>query len=306
MFTDSFGRTHRYAPPAGYDPFKPFNLNATADWVRIVAQGLTFEPYQGPTSLVTSVRGDCLEPLVVEGRHALQVRPVAPDEALIDGDLYLVAWANADEVKVYTDAKGIASTDRFLIAKFLRYTPFGWFVQCRDSFAELNGEVVFKVVGVVPVTEVNLGQLAPNAVTDISTNTSGASVTCSTGAANTLIDTTVISQAVTTTGGLVEVDVGCMVSLAGAAGAIASVANLSVYRDGSPVTNGMKYDPTLGGSVTLSGSSPIVGQVSLTVLDAPPAGVHTYTLHAQFERTTSTVFGMTCSNNFIKVMEIRK
>jgi hypothetical protein len=173
MFVDIYGRAHRYPPPAKLMPrTNPNRFDAAEDWARIVAEGLQFEPCTGATFLVSSICGDCLEPLLIEGQHALVIRAVEPDEPFIDGGLYCIEWANKDEQHAYTDAHGLPRTERFLISKFLRFLPelghpFGeWYCQCKDSIAPLNGEAVYKVVGVVPTESVHSGQIANNAVTD--------------------------------------------------------------------------------------------------------------------------------------------
>lgn len=152
---------------------------------------------------------------------------------------------------------------------------------------------------------IGTGQMAANSITSISTATAAGSVTVGAGV-GVLSNVDTVSVTVTTTGAQVEIDVGCMVNIGGGTGGTGSVCNLQVYRDGSAVTNGMKYDPTLGGAVTVSAAAPLLGQVSLTVLDNPGAGSHTYTLHGQFTRTSGAAMNMQCSNNFIKVMEIKK
>lgn len=147
---------------------------------------------------------------------------------------------------------------------------------------------------------VGTAQMAANSITNISTNTAPGSVVVGAGT-GVLSNVDMVSVTVTTTGAQVEIDVGCIALVAGGTGGTGSVCNLSVYRDGSQVTNGMVFD--LGAT---SAAVPFVGQVTLTVLDTPAAGSHTYTLHGQFTKSSAAAMSMSCKNNFIKVMEIKK
>lgn len=155
---------------------------------------------------------------------------------------------------------------------------------------------------------VGTAQLAANSVTNLSANASAATVTC-TATSIAATDTTVITLVATTTGGQVLIDADCMLQVATNVTSM-SICNLQIYRDGSPVTNGMKFDPTFGGTINVSGGSgtafPGPVPVSLKVLDTPAAGSHTYTLHAQCNRTSAASASLQMFNNFISVMEIKK
>lgn len=148
-------------------------------------------------------------------------------------------------------------------------------------------------------------QMAANAITSISTGVSAAVVSNGGSGFGPVHDLDIITVTVTTTGAQVEIDVGSMVQYASGPSASMPTCNLQVYRDGNPVP-GMKFDPTFGGAVSI-GTSVVTTQVTLTVLDTPGAGSHTYALHSQVQKsgTSGSVF-LSCSNNFIKVMEIKK
>jgi hypothetical protein len=168
---DPFGHEHRYGPPVGWVQPASWHSNADEDWALLCARGLRFEPYAGPTR-VRIARGTCLEPLVIAG-DLLTVRPVASDEALVDGALYVIDWANAAEVQAYRDEIGAPRNEPILIAKFLRYMGFGWWCQCRDSFARLDGVVVEEVVGASRPESVECrgAQIGANAATSTITQT---------------------------------------------------------------------------------------------------------------------------------------
>jgi len=152
MYTDPFGKQHRYPPPQGWVQPAYESFNADEDWQRLCERGLQFEPYHGRTQL-RGIRGDCLEPLLVAGRHMIEVRPVAPDEPLLDGGLYLIEWADDDEIQIYRDRIGVPPTEKIVIAKFLRFIGGGWWCQCKDSISHLyDNLVVAEVVGVIALS----------------------------------------------------------------------------------------------------------------------------------------------------------
>jgi hypothetical protein len=172
MYTDIFNVEHRYAPPEGWVlRDHTVNFSAPEAWADMVAKGLSFAEYHGPSTL-TPVRGDCLEPLITE-RHMLRTRPVAPDEPLIDGGLYgieLGASAENSETAAYRERHGMAPGESFVICKFLRWIGMEWYAQCKDSVCRLSGygEVVAMVVAVSGCEPVHAGQLQTNAATVIS------------------------------------------------------------------------------------------------------------------------------------------
>jgi hypothetical protein len=95
-----------------------------------------------------------MEPLLIAGMHAL-VRPVAPDEPLIDGGMYCIEWDDphaAAAERAYKERFGIPLTERIVITKFLRFICGEWVAQCKDSIAKLNGVVVGMVVGVISLS----------------------------------------------------------------------------------------------------------------------------------------------------------
>jgi hypothetical protein len=177
LHTPSPKDKNMYPPPVGYVAPESFTFSASADWARILAKGLSFEPYYyGTAAELRPVVGDCLYPLLIECQHALITRPLAADEAIVDGDLYVIEWANADEVAAFRDSKGRALAHN-QIAKFLRYICGDWYTQCNDSVARLDGNIIGKVVGVVDVERAaHAGQIAPNAITAYVTQTMSQSV----------------------------------------------------------------------------------------------------------------------------------
>lgn len=191
MWTDPFGREPRYAPPPGWLRPERESFNADEDWKRLIEAGPVLPDYSGPTS-VRFIRGDCLEPLLVAGQHAIQVRPVAADEPLVDGGMYSIEWDEETEpMRAYYDKHGISPTEKIQIVKFLRFICGEWWCQCKDSIARLEGRVVAQVVSIVSLSTVvgctgsavharqpacgnpfdsqsaQCGQVSPNAVTDV-------------------------------------------------------------------------------------------------------------------------------------------
>jgi hypothetical protein len=148
MYTDPFGKQHRYGPPQGWVQPERECFNVDAEWQRLLARGLEFPAYRGPTQL-RRVRGDCLFPLITD-QHVLKVRAVGPDEALVPGRLYCIEWDNDAEIQVYRDKMGIPRTEKIVIMKFLYFTAFEWYAVCRESMARLGQSIVTgEVVGVV-------------------------------------------------------------------------------------------------------------------------------------------------------------
>lgn len=149
MYTDQWGRQHRYGPPLGYVMPPGVTRFGPEEWEAAVARGLDFPPLDLTTPVQTMrVRGSCMYPLLVEGRDAMLVRPVSPDEALVDGGLYLIQWTNVADIDAYESRTGMRPTH---IVKFLRYIGWEWFYQCAEGLARLDGIVLGVVIGVVPV-----------------------------------------------------------------------------------------------------------------------------------------------------------
>jgi hypothetical protein len=324
MYTDRFGRTFRYGPPAGW--IEPpsgvqINFNNDTEWAALVERGIHFSEYKGPSS-VRRVRGDCLEPLITN-QHRLHVQPVAPDETLIDGGLYIIDHNNEGEVQAYREHMGIKSKDPILIAKFLRWVGYEWYTQCKDSIASLDGQVIAKVVAVLPLVSGSLiesevharqaarcGQLGNNAASSMVSNSSAPAVNTNnnvTQGAGSSTDTNVITAAVTTFGYPMAIDVGCTVTLTGGGSPGSSFTSgvLDVFMDGTSIGSA-KWDGTnlanYGG-----GSTPPAIQVTLSATNTPTAGAHTYALHAHVAGSgTAWSCTMSCVNNFIKVREIKR
>src|SRR5258707_1218693 len=127
MYTTPWGKTYRYAPPAGWVmPEGQQNLGID-DWYELVARGYKFEPYDGPR-FISRARGSCLSPLF-DGPHYYEVRPIEPEELLIDGGLYLVEPEEQEETRDYIKKMlGLSITGRVSITKFLRFVAFEWYL----------------------------------------------------------------------------------------------------------------------------------------------------------------------------------
>lgn len=146
-------------------------------------------------------------------------------------------------------------------------------------------------------------QINSNAVSSMGSNFSATAVTNLSAVSGVVVDTTVISLTVTTTGAPVAVDAMTVASWGQTGNAGPIIALVSVYRDGTVIASS-QYD----GSQYVTGrtTSPAI-PVTLSVTDAPAAGSHTYTLHYQAKTggTTGTIQA-TMVNNFIKVREIKR
>jgi hypothetical protein len=186
MYTDIYGREHRYAPPLGYvQKDGTVHFCAADEWAAQVKRGLRFEPYGGADTHVRISRGTCLNPLIVAGDR-MRIRPVAEDETLIDGGLYLIRWHDESEVQLYRDSINLKGTEPIIIAKYLRFFAGQWWILCKDSMHRLNGTIVGQIVGkAVPSPEiapaVHAPQLGQNAATQILINNSSAGTTGITG-----------------------------------------------------------------------------------------------------------------------------
>jgi hypothetical protein len=152
-YRDPWGRMHRYGPPEGWvcPESSVEHFDAAADWAQLIERGLKFDEYTGPASL-SRVRGDCLEPLVTS-QHMLRTRPVAPDESLIDGALYIIDCSElaTQEAEEYREKVGVAFGEPLMIAKVARWIGFQWHLLCKDSYTNLENVVVGMVVGVLPL-----------------------------------------------------------------------------------------------------------------------------------------------------------
>jgi hypothetical protein len=143
----------------------------------------------------------------------------------------------------------------------------------------------------------------PNAAGTIGSNFSAAAVVCGAGVGNTH-DTDVISLTVTTTGAPVEVDGFCNFAASHTNNAVFNQALFSIYMDGTIISSA-QYDATQESNRQINSAD--VLPVTLTVTNAPPLGSHTFTLHAHVSiGGTLGVGQVSCTNNFIKVREIKR
>jgi hypothetical protein len=69
----------------------------------------------------------------------VQVRAVAPGEAIEDGSMYSILWDDATEEIPYKTRVGIPIDQRITIIKYLRFICREWWCQCKDSIARLDG-----------------------------------------------------------------------------------------------------------------------------------------------------------------------
>lgn len=336
-YTDLFGRQHRYGPPATAVPLSgTVTFNAEQEWGKLCVRGLKFPHYEGPSSL-SRVVGDCLYPLLVEGKHQLRIAPMGPDDVLVDGGLYVLELGGLAHSSLAEELRAKFNLgENFVICKILRWIVDEWYVVFKDGMSPLSryGAVVAQVVAVLPLIAPLTGcaptpehtrqdhvcnnpfdaaspacaSIDPNAVSTIGSANSATNV-ASGGAINVNTNTTVISLTVTTTGAAVEVDASCTAQILNSVGGFMTVANLKIFRDGSAVS-GAEWDPTNGGSSGNLNSTtmPQSQQVTLTVTDAPAAGSHTYSLvmNTTWSHSTSGIASLNCFNNFIKVREIKR
>jgi hypothetical protein len=147
-------------------------------------------------------------------------------------------------------------------------------------------------------------EIRANGVSQMGSNFSATLVQNVTGPSGTVVDTTIITLTVTTTGFPVAVDAMTNGSWGTSSGPInPAIALLSVYRDGT-ILPSSQYDGTQ--YVAGRAQSPNI-PVTLSITDSPAAGSHTYELHYQGKSTgvTGTITA-DFVNNFIKVREIKK
>jgi hypothetical protein len=168
---------HTYPPPVGYEAPTSFSFNAAADWQRLVAEGFQPDSYEGTDTSLRTMRGDCLSPLIIEGQHATVSRPLGPNERLVDGGLYVIEWDIENEVaeagRKLREKYGLASTDKIVIAKFLRYLCGTWYIHCNEALAPLHGTVIAKVIRIEPLerTAGSTAQMAAGAITQVVNST---------------------------------------------------------------------------------------------------------------------------------------
>jgi hypothetical protein len=144
MYTDPFGKEHRYGPPQGWVPPDGSESLGPAEWDALIARGLHFEPTTHDTRVL--VYGTCLEPLVVAG-DLFTVRAVLDDEPLVDGGLYIIRWNDEAQVQKYREKIHAPDDEPILIAKFLRFIGSEWYCFANDGISALNGVPVSQVVG---------------------------------------------------------------------------------------------------------------------------------------------------------------
>jgi hypothetical protein len=162
------------------------------------------------------------------------------------------------------------------------------------------GKLLFNVVD---TTQINL-----NATSSVASAQSATTVNV-TGINGTTVNQDIISLTVTTFGSPMAIDAGSSIFAGAANGNSLNPFNVSIYRDGTLVS-GTVWDPTNGGSAPITSTSILTSlQTTLSVVDFPSAGTHTYTLHCTMllNHVSGTVLGFAnFSNNFIKVREYKR
>jgi hypothetical protein len=157
MYTDRFGKEHKYGPPQGWVQPASESLGP-ADWDALVARGLKFEPYDGPR-IKSKAYGTCLDPLLTAHEY-LELRPVASEELLVNDGLYTIEPENQEEMRqLIQDKLGRSITGNVSITKFLRFVAGEWWYINREGIDRLgNGAVIYEVVGFIPKTGPRAGQ----------------------------------------------------------------------------------------------------------------------------------------------------
>jgi hypothetical protein len=325
MYKDPFGKEHRYGPPAGWVQPEGQESLGPAEWDALVKRGVSFPRYYGPAVLMRTF-GNCLSPLLVGGQHYLRARPLAPDETLIDGGLYVLEPENQEEIRrICEERLGVVKTGIVSITKFLRYVGFEWWMLNREGIDCLGmGTVTHEVVGVIPLNvakQVGIvalseseacGQIQANAVSQIiSSAFSGifpATICGITVPANSTTGyTSVFTVSGTMTGAPVAVDLIMGLAVSPTSGAISWSAGVTVYRDGVAISGATVATLNSTNSVWSAGSGNTY-PIAITLVDgSPTAGAHTYAIMITGSiaggSATLTVNATTCS---IKVREIKR
>jgi hypothetical protein len=270
--------------------------------------------------------GDCLEPLIVAGDLMYIDMHAAPQH----GDLVLFQWSEAVQESWRKDARRPEWIAKHGNADFSRGIKLYWQYPILDwlppeyyllTNTDLREAKDHKILGVVRAIERNgellMGDIVrrtvaaasidPNAVSTIGSAQSSTLVACQ-GVNHAVQSTAVISLSVLTTGAPTEIDVNTsvLVTTGGSAGLTTGL--MQIFRDGSAVA-GAEWDATGGGTISVFNSQFAPIPITLVVTDNPGAGSHTYTLQATVRWDVVTGSGsaaFSCTNNFIKVREIKK
>jgi hypothetical protein len=202
-----------------------------------------------------------------------------------------------------------SNTRYYLNGTLLRTTAFsGLTLYASSSFNTVGAACNSLSFGPgIVLDSIPTASIDPNAVSTIGSANSAANVS-GLGAQHTLVNTTIISLSVLTTGAPVEVDGGASIQLLTINNTNLTPCTISIFRDGTQVP-GMIWDPTNGGNITQFAGVTNGQQITLVVTDNPAAGSHTYTLvcSARWDILTGTGGAdVNCTNNYIKVREIKK
>lgn len=326
MWKDVFGREHRYGPPAGWVMPATEQFNSQDEWPKLVARGIEFPKYDGPVDLGTA-RGTCLNPLLAAKNTVYRSRPVAPDEPLVDGGLYVISRDRVGEDDM-SDHELFKKTDKREFINFLRFACFEWWTVCNEGVGKLENlpgfNIIAMVVGVttlsacgkrfdaMPVVSNDTSLLGANAASQILAQSfSGifpATIFGITVPANsTTALTSVFTQTGTMTGAPVAIDLVMGLAVSLGAGATSWSAGVTVYRDGSPITGATVVTLNSANSVWAAATGNTY-PIALTFVDgAPTAGSHTYAIMLTGTvaggTANETVNATTCS---FKIREIKK
>jgi hypothetical protein len=152
---------------------------------------------------------------------------------------------------------------------------------------------------------VGSGQIASNAASQMISNYAAGAITTTLNILSHPVNTTLVSAGIVTTGGAVAVDVGTSIVFSGNPTVNNSLTSavLEVFMDGASIGSA-SWDGALYGDV--AGPTPAL-PVMLSVVNAPSAGAHNYSLHLHLDGSGIALsMTTTCTNNFIKIREIKK
>jgi len=238
---------------------------------------------------------------------------------------------NTPAAIAYRERMGLPAEEKLMIAKFLRFSAFEWWAQCKDNISRLDGFIVVgEVVGiVVTAAALMLAGCAPgdavharspvcnrqpfasqpnecsaignNAASAMASNYSNTTVTTTAGPGVT-DNVAIISVTLTTFGFPTAIDAGATIQASQATGGILTTCLLSIYRDGSIIPSS-QFDVTS----VYPGSGNYSQSLLLSATDSPAAGSHTYSLHLTLKNGgASGIANLAAWANFIKVREIKK
>jgi hypothetical protein len=279
----------------------------------------TWEPRR-PASSIAGLRsigtvGGCLAPVLAES----DILHIEMGGAYGHGDIVVFTWdpelVSEAERADRPEMRGFVREARRggLFAKLYVRGPGNMeYLVCNDSMFELGRN---RITGVVrAVTRAGAAaalsalsacgtNIEDNAVSQTVSNYSATLASYSPPLSGVTQDADVISASITTTGGLVAIDVSTNCLLSYAATYYWGIATVSVARGGTPLTSSNFDLIALGYSASGSPGATI----TLSTTDAPAVGTYTYSLH--FHYAASGASGTPTAkftSNFIKIREYKK